>query len=118
MGKYKAKPDTGLAATHTKLTPEQVRKIRQYGELGADARAVSDEFLIAPTTVRRIWRGETFRHVAKETSKMMVEEIAVPALSQEFLRFLETGEREETEEEKKQAAAREVLARFGEGGKS
>jgi hypothetical protein len=116
MGKYKAKPDTGLAATHTKLTPEQIRKIRRYGELGADARAVSDEFLIAPTTVRRIWRGETFRHVAKEPLRGMVEEVAVPTLSQEFLKFLETGERVETEEEKKYAAAQAALERFGHGG--
>lgn len=51
------------ASPHTGLSADNVRAIRGQGKAGMDARDVADFWGVAPSTIRKIWRGETFRHV-------------------------------------------------------
>lgn len=51
------------ASPHTSLSAEDVLNIRAARERGEDVRDVADLYDVAPSTIRKIWRGETFRHV-------------------------------------------------------
>lgn len=54
----------GTASPHTTLRAEDVLRIRKVVERGISvARGLADQYGVAPSTIQKIWRGDTFRHV-------------------------------------------------------
>ena len=51
------------ASYNTSLSPDDVLNIRAAKLRGEDVRDVADFYDVAPSTIRKIWRGETFRHI-------------------------------------------------------
>jgi hypothetical protein len=66
------------ASPHTKLSEHMVLQIRAAGERGEDARDVADLYGCAPSTVRKIWAGETFRHVGRPGMGMVERGVGGP----------------------------------------
>lgn len=53
----------GEALHRSDLTEEDVREIRRRSALGADARWLAEQWLVSLSTVRRILRRDSWRHV-------------------------------------------------------
>ena len=52
------------ASPHTKFTANDILDIRE-AQGRAPVRELADYYGVAPSTIWKIWRGETFRHVGK-----------------------------------------------------
>ena len=51
------------ASPHTTLREVDVLRVRATPRGAAAARELADELGVAPSTIQKIWRGDTFRHV-------------------------------------------------------
>lgn len=52
-----------LSESNGKLTPDQVREIRQKASIGQKAGDLAREYAVSPTTVSDLLKGRTWRHV-------------------------------------------------------
>lgn len=107
---------------NTKFTAQQVMKIREDyeiwcaagGRTSAFVYQQADNYLVGAETIRRILRGETFRHVAgaKQLTDGAGERALLEASGKKLAKLLEKGG-EAVPVEEKSLDPRELLERFG-----
>jgi hypothetical protein len=59
------------AGAHTNFTAEEIIHIRAAGDRGEDVYELADLYNVAPSTIRKIWRRETFRNIGSPGGRVM-----------------------------------------------
>lgn len=88
-------------APNSRLTEADILDIRAAYERGESARVVADVYDVAPSTIQKIWRGDTFRGVGQPGDGLapakrnpMIDEPLQEEIDASQARLLEMLERE------------------------